>query len=500
MSLHAQLSPEAQARFDKQRRNATISSVIIGLLGMTLLGVLLLIITMVLPSKEVPTIVTYSAGVDEQDTVEQKKVTTTTQRKPAAPSASMAKVIASTSTSAVAVPVPDVDVPEPSADFGDGSDFGAGWGSGDSGGGGDFASLPSTMAKRCSKQDRLNRLNSNGGNAKCEDAVVKALRFLKKTQNKDGSWGQKNHCGMTGLALLAYLGHCETASSEEFGVSVLDGISYLTNVSMKQNGRLADDLKDKHWPYEHGIAVYALGEAYTMCVTVFGENIPNLENEVKKAGQLLVDSQHASGGWDYSYDKTGKRGGDTSVSGWHLQALKAIYHTGLPFKNIKRTERAGLEYFERLQIPSGAIGYTKGKIHDDGTTLAAVGALCFQMWDKSAHSVPRKACRFIDKTMKFDWNTPDSDIYGHYYAAQAMINYGGEYWRRYNKLFRDQVLNNQNEDGSFKNVANNGSINAKGAQFKGTNKTAVHYRTCLATLMLEVYYRFLPATGQKGKS
>ena len=24
-----------------------------------------------------------------------------------------------------------------------------------------------------------------------------------------------------------------------------------------------------------------------------------------------------------------------------------------------------------------------------------------------------------------------------------------------------------------------------------------HYRTCLATLMLESYYRFLPATGQK---
>ena len=99
--------------------------------------------------------------------------------------------------------------------------------------------------------------------------------------------------------------------------------------------------------------------------------------------------------------------------------------------------------------------------------------------------------------MKFDWNSADSDLYGHYYAVQAMLNHGGKAWEKYNTLFRDQVLNNQNDDGSYKVLNAGGKINAVGGSFQGTSAFAVHYRTCLATLMLEAYYRFLPATGAK---
>ena len=99
--------------------------------------------------------------------------------------------------------------------------------------------------------------------------------------------------------------------------------------------------------------------------------------------------------------------------------------------------------------------------------------------------------------MKFDWNSADSDLYGHYYAVQAMLNHGGKAWEKYNTLFRDQVLNNQNDDGSYTVIKAGGKINAVGGSFQGTNAFSVHYRTCLATLMLEAYYRFLPATGAK---
>ena len=58
----------------------------------------------------------------------------------------------------------------------------------------------------------------------------------------------------------------------------------------------------------------------------------------------------------------------------------------------------------------------------------------------------------------------------------------------YNALFRDQVLNNQNADGSWKDT---------GHKMHGDNPV---YRTCLATLMLEVYYRFLNSTGTGGGS
>ena len=38
---------------------------------------------------------------------------------------------------------------------------------------------------------------------------------------------------MTGISLLAYLAHCETPLSEEFGENVLKGISFLVDLGMK---------------------------------------------------------------------------------------------------------------------------------------------------------------------------------------------------------------------------------------------------------------------------
>ena len=133
MSLHAQLSPEAEARLDAQRRNSVITSVVIALLVMAL--VILILLFILLPSLMVksPTIVTYQAGAPNEDTMEQKEVNPQIQRKPSAPSSSMAKVIASTTPSPTAVPVPETEA-EPTLDFGRAADLEQGWGTGADGG------------------------------------------------------------------------------------------------------------------------------------------------------------------------------------------------------------------------------------------------------------------------------------------------------------------------------------------------------------------------------
>ena len=266
---------------------------------------------------------------------------------------------------------------------------------------------------------------------------------------------------------------------------------------MKNKGKLGTDFKDNHWCYEHAIAVYAIAEAYTLCQKSFGENIPNLPEAVQASAQFLINSQLQRGGWDYAYSEDSGRGGDLSIVAWHLQALKAAEHTGLELKNLSRSVRAGLEYTSGLRNSEGAFGYSSSNLHGDGTTLSAAAALCFQIWKKSSSREARGACKFVDDNMKFGWNTPDADLYGHYYAAQCMINFGGDAWERYNKKFRDEVLNNQRPNGSFKPVGGGQKLNAVGASFNGTSNFGEHYRACLSILMLEVYYRFLPATGAK---
>lgn len=73
MSLHAQLSPEAQARLDAMKRNSTISSIIIAVLSIVLIGLLLGFIFIQPFLKETPVIVTYSATVPAEEVLETKK-------------------------------------------------------------------------------------------------------------------------------------------------------------------------------------------------------------------------------------------------------------------------------------------------------------------------------------------------------------------------------------------------------------------------------------------
>jgi hypothetical protein len=256
---------------------------------------------------------------------------------------------------------------------------------------------------------------------------------------------------------------------------------------------LAQNPGEKHWPYEHSIAAYALAEAATFCKQL-GVNVPNLNEVTQQAGQFIIDNQHKSGGWDYAYDESGPRGGDLSISAWHVQALKACYHTGFDFRNMRKCIAAAMTFVEEKQDASGGFGYVgKSPAGDtDGYhTLTGAGMLCLQMWDKGSASSVRNGAKYILKNSKFEYNGKFADLYGHYYESQAMMHRGGTEWKKYNDMFRDQVLNNQNPDGSWKAPGGGKGVRAVAAQFVGD----AHYRTCLNILMLEVYYRFLPGTG-----
>ncbi|GHC49964.1 prenyltransferase/squalene oxidase repeat-containing protein [Roseibacillus persicicus] len=488
MSLHAQLTPEAAERLRAQKRNSTLTSLLISILTIVLIGIILGIWAMASIVVDQPDIVTYKGSSNNDDTLEKKEINPSIQRKPSAPSSAMAKVIAANTTSPTAIPVPDVDVPLPSSDFGDGDDFGAGWGTGGDGGGGGFGNIPADMRKRCSKADRLQRLAENGGNEQCEEAVMKALRWLKTKQKPNGSWGSEKPVAMTGLALLAYLGHCETPLSEEFGENVTNAMVFLVNNNMKQNGKSASDLQDKHWCYEHAIAMYALSESYTFCKQLKIEHVvPQLGEAVKAGTEWIIDNQTSAGGWDYAYNTAG-RPGDSSIVAWHLQALKAASATGTKFSKIKGTVSDGLDFLENTQAKNGGFGYgfNKKPVGTSGHfTLTGAGALCFQQHKGASNSKARAGIKYIDENSKFNFANREANLYEHYYSSQAMINHGGEQWKRYNKLFRDELIKNQRDDGSWPNPGGQGSHGDP------------VYTVSLATLMLEVYYRFLPGTGGK---
>jgi hypothetical protein len=354
-----------------------------------------------------------------------------------------------------------------------------------------FLNLTPSLGKRCSAEDRLQRIRETGGTPECEVAVVSALRWLKANQSPDGSWGSTNKVAMTGLALLAYFGHCESPNSVEFGESCYRAIVYLTDIGMRNDGRLATNYTAKHWSYEHAIATYALGEAATFCKEL-KIDVPYLMEVTEKAGQFIIDNQNSNGGWAYLYSVSGGHT-DVSVTGWQIQALKACSHTGIKYNNLSACINRSLKYLESCRDESGSYGYT-GK-NPAGSlsyrSLSGVGMLCNQMWGKGSNSDIRKSAKYILANTKLDYNSGRCDLYAHYYESQAMIRADKETWNAYNQIFRDQILQNQDTDGSWKVPGGGQKIEAVAPTWAASSMEGKIYRTCLCTLMLEVYYRFL---------
>jgi hypothetical protein len=101
----------------------------------------------------------------------------------------------------------------------------------------------------------------------------------------------------------------------------------------------------------------------------------------------------------------------------------------------------------------------------------------------------------VDETKKepLDWNS-DCYLYTWYYNTQALFQKGGEPWKMWNDQFQKLVLENQNEDGSYK-VEGVGEVGSAGTSAAAGDANV--YRTFLCTLMLEVYYRYLKV-GDRG--
>ena len=353
-----------------------------------------------------------------------------------------------------------------------------------------FFELPESMRARSDASERLVLIEAGGGDARSEEAVMKGLLWLKSTQNQNGSWTSANQCSMTGLALLAYLGHGESPHSEEFGDSVLKAVTYLVGHGAKNSGLLSSSNDNNQMPYEHAIATQALAEAAIQCAAL-GITIPHLRETVAKAGRLIIGNQHPSGGWDYGYSEASARGGDLSVTSWQVGALAACRNTGMEFTNLDECLNKATGYVGKRQAADGGFGYAaRGDSHAPNGyhTLTGAGMFCLQKAGKAEDGGVRRGADYLRKNSRFHYNGADCDLYGHFFESQATRLRGREPWEIYHAKVFDQILDAQNEDGSWKVPGGGKKTNAVAPAYL----TNVHYRNCLCILLLEIYYRELP--------
>ncbi len=338
---------------------------------------------------------------------------------------------------------------------------------------------------------RQRGLQQWGGDQATERAVMNALRWLKRNQSEDGSWGDRNSPGLTGLGLLTFLAHGETPDSEEFGDTVTRAIRYLLS-QQREDGTFVDVTRGNQGVYNHGIATYAIAEAFGMT------RMPILRPAMEMSLEAIVRGQQRGGLWDYRYAKGNRQ--DLSVSGWQIQALKAGVLAQaevdglrealfLAAEGLKTMQRGHGEYRRgrsqrdtNIQNRTGHFGYTSASWRNPGMT--GVGVLSLQIMGLGETDMARHGLQALE-SYTIDWEDLGTwMMVGTYYVTQAKINAGNRSeWDRWNEAMKKALPPNQNADGSW-TVSNNE---------RGHGPV---YATTLSALSLMVYYRNLPTFQQ----
>ena len=318
-----------------------------------------------------------------------------------------------------------------------------------------------------------------GGDPQTEAAVERALAWLAKGQEADGRWaiarfgGQAGHdIASTAFALLCFYGWGETHTGKGPHQAILQkGVAWLAG-QVQQDGNLTGGRNNGM--YDQGVATLALAEAYAMTGDA------RLRPPLEKAVDFIVKAQNAShGGWRYI---PGSSAGDTSVFGWQVMALRSAQLGGLkvPPQAFERS-RAWLARVGAGKH-GGLYGYRQGRGNAPRHAMVAEGMFCrLMMGESPGHARSHESARYLATA----WPDPGNfNFYYWYYGSLALYQQQGPLWKEWNGRLKKLLVGRQKREGD---VA--GSWDPVGKWAGESGRLVV---TAMATLSLEVYYRYLP--------
>ena len=346
----------------------------------------------------------------------------------------------------------------------------------------------------------MTRGGAGYGDATTEACVLKALRWLKKTQKESGAW--TGDIANTALAVLAYLAHGETPASKEFGTTVEKAIQYLIDAQTIDGNGVCKFRGAGGTEYGYLICTYALCEAYGMTKN------PNAKQAALIALDRIVKNQSPTGGWDYNMKKTSTRD-DMSFEGWALQAVKAGKMAGLHPDGLDECIKKAIKCLKTRNFKNGGFNYCAG---GGPTGLTATGCLCMQLLGYGDQQEVNAALDMMRGWLPvFEAKggltaggpTPGANPqYYCYYAAQCKYQAGMcqgatpanvKSWQDWNLAMKQVYPKTMKDAGTIDGI--DGKPKACGFWDKGYNNPTMG--TCLCALQLMVYYRYLPTTQTK---
>lgn len=358
--------------------------------------------------------------------------------------------------------------------------------------------VPETYADRVGDR-RAAAAAARGGSRATEEAVQAALAWLAAAQSTDGRWnaarhgggveravqgqhrngaGARSDHGVTGLALLAFLGAGNTHLEGPYAANVARGLRFLVD-RQRDDGSLQGDAEFFAALYCHGMATIALGE----CVAMTGDASwrPALERAVR---HTLAMQHPQTGGWRYA---AGDRG-DTSQLGWQVMVLLTARNAGLA--GFEVAEHGARRFLQGVSSGSagGLAAYRPGERPSVTMTAEALACRLF-LGLPADHPAALEALDLVTRSPPL---AAAPNAYTWYYATLASFHAGGEQWDRWNGSLQAALLPLQHRGGG----ALDGSWDPDPVW--GGHGGRV-YSTALSAMTLEVYYRHLPMHRRAGR-
>jgi len=361
--------------------------------------------------------------------------------------------------------------------------------------------LPSAYRLR-SDEERGKAVMKFGGSQETEDAVDRSLNWMASVQNPAGYWhagvygddattvptgggaDQQPDVGTTALAVLAFLGKQNTVDEGAYSPVVNRALKWI--VAQQQvrhwgegwgssDGYLGAEASEFEAMYCHAMATFALAEAYAM-----SRKSPEaqwLREPLEKAVRFILDTQNVDGGWRYV---KGQREGDMSIFGWQLMALKSAQASGI------RIDERRLQMMQRFlnERRIGSSGGLAGFRPREGASASAAAEtlFCRQMLGMTNDPVAdEESVRVILANLP---RGTTLNYYYWYYGTLAIYQHGGAEWEQWNTAMRNMLVAAQRRTGP---MAGSWDPQDVWGSYGGRM-----YSTAIATLSLEVYYRYLP--------
>jgi hypothetical protein len=351
---------------------------------------------------------------------------------------------------------------------------------------------------------RFGKGGKGGAGGRVNEAITLGLEWLRKHQDEDGRWDCEkfmkhdqgepctgagspvNDVGVSGLALLAFLGEGNTLKIGTYREVVRKGVKWVVDQQNMENGLIGQNASSAY-VYSHAIATVALCEAYGL-----SEHRP-LKKNAQLAINYIANARNPYGVWRY---QPRDNDNDTSITGWMVQALLSAkyFQLAVDYAALK----AATVWFDGVTDATGAAGYLK---LGDGSSRPVGKQAKFPQAKTEALTSVVLLCRYLMEQDPKDcktmgpaadlimskppvWNPADGsiDMYYWYYASYAMYQVGGSHWDGWARKMTDAAVKTQQKDGNPR-----GSWDPLDPWGEEGGRV---YSTAIMVLCLEAYYRY----------